>query len=97
MSYVAPDYTKLRGEMPFTWYVGAGYYAFLDVGPWLDRTGMRESAELGGRLAERHGLAVVPGVYFSRFGARWLRFSYALQPATTKRAAERLWEALAQL
>ncbi len=31
-------------------------------------------------LAERFGLAVVPGVYFSDFGPRWIRFSYALPP-----------------
>lgn len=74
--------------------VGKGYYAFLDVGPWIDRAGMEDSAELGTYLAEEHGLAVVPGVYFSRFGARWIRFSYALPPETTGLAAERLWSAL---
>ncbi len=77
--------------------VGQGYYAFLDVGPWLDRAGMRDSAELGTYLAEEYGLAVVPGVYFSRFAARWIRFSYALPPESTSRAAERLWSALEAL
>ena len=77
--------------------IGQGYYAFLDVGPWLERAGMADSAALGAALAERSGLAVVPGVYFSSYGARWIRFSYALPPDKTRRAAERLWEALAAL
>jgi len=74
-----------------------GYYAFLDVGPWLDRAGMPDSAALGSVLAERFGLAVVPGVHFSGYGARWIRFSYALAPEKTARAAERLWEGLSSL
>jgi aspartate/methionine/tyrosine aminotransferase len=77
--------------------LGKGYYAFLDVGPWMDRAGMADSAAMGAYLAERHGLAVVPGVYFSDFGKRWIRFSYALPPEKTKRAAERLWTALSEL
>ena len=51
-----------------------GYYAFFDVGPWMDRAGMADSAAMGAYLAERFGLAVVPGVYFSDFGARWVRY-----------------------
>ena len=77
--------------------LGQGYYAFIDVGPWLDRAGMVDSAELGTVLAERFGLAVVPGIHFSRYGARWVRFSYALPPEKTRRAADRLWEALSSL
>jgi len=77
--------------------IGQGYYAFLDLGAWIDRAGMRDSAEMGAYLAERNGLAVVPGVHFSGFGRRWIRFSYALPPATTRRAAERLGQALAAL
>jgi aspartate/methionine/tyrosine aminotransferase len=77
--------------------LGQGYYAFIDVGPWLDKTGMGDSAELGTVLAERFGLAVVPGVHFSRHGARWIRFSYALPPERTLRAAGRLQEALSSL
>ena len=72
--------------------LGKGYYAFLDVGPWLDRAGMADGAALGATLAESFGLAVVPGVYFSSFGGRWIRFSYALAPETTAAAAQRLWE-----
>jgi aspartate aminotransferase len=77
--------------------LGKGYYAFLDVGPWIDRAGLSDGAELGSILAERFGLAVVPGVYFSDFGARWIRFSYALPPEVTRAATERLWEGLSAL
>ncbi len=77
--------------------LGDGYYAFLDMGPWLDRAGLRDTAELGTLLAERFGLAVVPGVYFSDFGSRWVRFSYALRPETTRGATGRLWEAVSTL
>ena len=67
------------------------------MGPWLERAGLADSGELGAILAERFGLAVVPGVYFSEFGANWIRFSYALPPAKTAAALERLWEALSSL
>jgi aspartate/methionine/tyrosine aminotransferase len=77
--------------------LGKGYYAFLDMSPWLDKAGLKDTAELGSLLAERHGLAVVPGVYFSEFGGRWIRFSYALPPETTTAALERLWDALSAL
>jgi aspartate/methionine/tyrosine aminotransferase len=77
--------------------LGKGYYAFLDVGPWLDGAALEDSAALGSLLAERFGLAVVPGVYFSQWAARWIRFSYALPPDRTRRAAYRLWQALEAL
>ena len=77
--------------------LGKGYYAFLDVGPWIDRAGLADGGELGTILAERFGLAVVPGIYFSDFGARWIRFSYALPPEVTRAAADRLWESLSSL
>jgi aspartate aminotransferase len=77
--------------------LGNGYYAFMDVGPWLDRAGMTDSAELGSVLAERFGIAVVPGVYFSPYGGRWIRFSYALPPDRTRAATARLWEGLSAL
>jgi aspartate aminotransferase len=76
---------------------GMGYYAFLDLGAWMDRAGMTDSAAMGAYLAERFGLAVVPGVYFSDFGRRWIRFSYALPPEKTARAVERLWQALSAI
>jgi aspartate/methionine/tyrosine aminotransferase len=74
--------------------LGKGYYAFIDVGLWIDRAGLADGGEVGSILAERFGLAVVPGIYFSTFGSRWIRFSYALKPETTAAAAARLWEAL---
>ncbi|MFV2071469.1 MAG: aminotransferase class I/II-fold pyridoxal phosphate-dependent enzyme [Thermoanaerobaculales bacterium] len=77
--------------------LGKGYYAFLDMGPWLDRADMADTGALGSLLAERFGLAVVPGVYFSEFGKNWIRFSYALPPQTTAGALARLWEGLSSL
>jgi aspartate/methionine/tyrosine aminotransferase len=77
--------------------LGDGYYAFLDVGGWLDRAGLKDTAALGTLLGERYGIAIVPGVYFSDFGSRWIRFSYALEPETTRGATERLWQALEAL
>lgn len=40
------------------------------------------------------GPAVAPGVYFSSFGSRWTRFSYALAPETTVVAVDRLLRVL---
>ncbi|HSL17094.1 MAG TPA: aminotransferase class I/II-fold pyridoxal phosphate-dependent enzyme [Methylomirabilota bacterium] len=77
--------------------LGKGYYAFIDVGPWIDRAGLADGAEVGAILAERFGLAVVPGLYFSDFGARWIRFSYALPPEVTRAATARLWQGLSSL
>ena len=77
--------------------LGKGYYAFLDLGPWMERGKMKDSADMGAYLAERFGVAVVPGVYFSDYGARWIRFSYALPPDRTERAVQRMWEALQAL
>ena len=55
------------------------------------------AAALLGLAAGCIGLAVVPGVYFSRFGANWIRFSYALDPKDTAAAAARLWDSLESL
>jgi aspartate/methionine/tyrosine aminotransferase len=74
--------------------LGDGYYAFLDIGRWLEKGGFADSAELGATLAEGFGIAVVPGVYFSDFGRNWIRFSYALPPDVTGGALDRLWQAL---
>ena len=77
--------------------LGKGYYVFLDLEPWLERSSLADTAELGTVLAERFGLAVVPGGFFSEFGKNWIRFSYALPPETTAGALERLWLALSSL
>ncbi len=89
--------SELIAEHEMRAILGDGYYAFLDVGPWLDRAGLHDSSALATYCAEEHGLAIVPGVYFSRAGARWIRFSYALPVEKTERAFRRLVEALSAL
>jgi aspartate/methionine/tyrosine aminotransferase len=71
-----------------------GYYAFIHVGEWLRRRGWKDSEPLGEYMAEEHGLAVVPGAYFSSFGGEWIRFSYATPPEKSLGAARRLMEGL---
>lgn len=78
----------------FTYILGKGYYAFIHVGKWLQTKGWADTEPLGQYLAEQVGLAVVPGIYFSEFGAEWLRFSYATPPERTAGAAQRLLEGL---
>ncbi len=77
--------------------IGQGYYALIDVTRWLRAAGMADSEALGAHLAENHGVAVVPGVFFSKHGKDWVRFSYAMPPDHTKGALERLWEGLCAL
>jgi aspartate/methionine/tyrosine aminotransferase len=77
--------------------IGQGYYAFINVEEWLSRGRHGDSAQLGEWLARQHGVAVVPGIYFSRAGANWIRLSYALPPETTQAALVRLWDALEQI
>lgn len=74
----------------FRYILGKGYYAFIEVGRWLRAAGMEDSATLGEYLAEQWGVAIVPGVYFSRYGADWVRFSYATPVERTVGAFERL-------
>jgi aspartate/methionine/tyrosine aminotransferase len=78
----------------FRYIMGKGYYAFIDVSKWLERRGWPDTEPLGQYLAEQHGLAIVPGVYFSIYGGKWIRFSYATPPERTVGAAERLLEGL---
>ncbi|MFC1959120.1 aminotransferase class I/II-fold pyridoxal phosphate-dependent enzyme [Chloroflexota bacterium] len=77
--------------------IGDGYYAFINVGQWVEKAGYDDSAALGEFLAQEHGIAVVPGVYFSQAGKDWVRFSYALPPQRTAAAAARFKEALAAI
>ncbi len=77
--------------------IGKGYYAFINVGKWLGDRGWSDTEPLGQYLAEEHGLAVVPGAYFSAYGNDWIRFSYATPPDRTLGAAHRLVEALGAL
>ncbi len=81
----------------FTYILGKGYYAFIQVGKWIQAKGWEDSEPMGQFLAEEHGLAVVPGAFFSAYGGDWIRFSYATPPERTTGALERLVEGLASL
>jgi len=74
--------------------MGDGYYAFIDCTPYIEAAGYQDSEALLTHLGENHGLAVVPGVYFSQAGANWIRFSYAQSPQKTVGAVKRLFEGL---
>jgi aspartate/methionine/tyrosine aminotransferase len=81
-------------EHNFEHILGKGYYAFINVGRWLQARGWKDSEPLGQYLAEEHGLAVVPGVYFSDYGSEWIRFSYATPVERTLGAAQRMVDGL---
>jgi aspartate/methionine/tyrosine aminotransferase len=81
-------------EHNFTYILGKGYYAFIQVGDWIRARGWADSEPMGQYLAEEHGLAVVPGAFFSPYGGDWIRFSYATPPERTLGAVERLVEGL---
>ncbi|HEX7972839.1 MAG TPA: pyridoxal phosphate-dependent aminotransferase [Anaerolineales bacterium] len=84
-------------EHELTYILGKGYYAFIKVGPWLGRRGWADSEPLSQYLAEDHGVAIVPGAFFSPYGGEWIRFSYATPPERTLGAAKRLLEGLEAL
>ncbi len=77
--------------------LGKGYYAFIHVGDWLARRGWADTEPFGQYLAHEHGLAVVPGSFFSEYGGEWIRFSYATPPEYTRAALARLMEGLEAL
>jgi aspartate/methionine/tyrosine aminotransferase len=77
--------------------IGKGYYAFIHVGEWLEARGWVDSEPLGQYLAEEHGVAIVPGAFFSPFGGQWIRFSYATPVERTLGAAERLLAGLNEM
>ncbi|MBI4911979.1 MAG: aminotransferase class I/II-fold pyridoxal phosphate-dependent enzyme [Acidobacteria bacterium] len=90
----------LRGwlkEQGFTHILGQGYYAFIRVAEWLRAKGWADSEPFGQHFAEEHGLAVVPGAFFSPYGGEWIRFSYATPLERTQGAAARLLEGLKAL
>jgi len=60
----------------------------------LEAAGWVDSEPIGQYLAEEHGVAVVPGAFFSPYGGEWIRFSYATPPERTRGAAHRLLEGL---
>ncbi len=84
-------------ENNFKYILGKGYYAFINVAEWLEVKGWEDTEALGQYLAEEHGIAIVPGAFFSKFGGQWVRFSYATPPERTQGAAERLLEGLNSL
>jgi aspartate aminotransferase len=91
---VLKDFLEKKG---FTYILGKGYYAFIRVGKWLEARGWADSEPLGQYLAEEHGVAVVPGAFFSPYGGEWIRFSYATPSERTQGAAERLVNGLEAL
>ena len=85
---------QLLDQHGFQYILGKGYYAFINMGRWLKAKGWKDTEELNGYLMEHHGVASVPGVFFSEYGAEWIRFSYATPVEKTLGAAERLMEGL---
>lgn len=74
--------------------LGDGYYAFIDCTPYIQAGGLSGSEELLTYLAEKYGIAIVAGIFFSEAAENWIRFSYALPPDVTQGAIERLFEGL---
>lgn len=88
---------KALDEEGLTHIIGKGYYAFIHVGPWIQEAGWSDTEPLGQFLAEKHGVALVPGAFFSPYGGEWVRFSYATPPERTQGAIQRLVQGLEQL
>lgn len=88
---------KLLAESGLQHIIGKGYYAFINVGKFIQAKGWADSEPLGQYLAENHGVAIVPGAFFSPFGADWVRFSYATPVERTEGAFQRLMEGLESL
>jgi aspartate/methionine/tyrosine aminotransferase len=88
---------KLLAESGMQHILGKGYYAFINVGGFIEAKGWTDTEPLGQYLAENHGVAVVPGAFFSPFGGEWIRFSYATPAVRTEGAFTRLVEGLNSL
>ena len=88
---------KLLAESGMQHIIGKGYYAFMNVGEFIQAKGWVDTEQLGQYLAENYGVAVVPGAFFSPFGGEWIRFSYATPVERTERAFGRLVEGLESL
>jgi len=85
---------KLLAESGLQHILGKGYYAFMNVGEYVQAKGWSDTEPLGQYLAENHGVAVVPGAFFSPFGGEWIRFSYATPVERTEGAFKRLVKGL---
>jgi aspartate aminotransferase len=94
-SRVALKALLLRNE--FQHIIGKGYYAFINVADFIKAKGWKDSEPLGQYLAENHGVAIVPGAFFSPFGNDWIRFSYATPAERTEGAFKRLMVGLESL
>jgi aspartate aminotransferase len=88
---------KLLAESGWQHILGKGYYAFINVGEFIQAKGWADTEPLGQYLAENYGVAVVPGAFFSPFGGDWIRFSYATPVERTEGAYQRLIEGLESL
>ncbi|GAB4571827.1 MAG: pyridoxal phosphate-dependent aminotransferase [Anaerolineales bacterium] len=88
---------KLLAESGLHHIIGKGYYAFMNVGDYIKTKGWKDTEPLGQYLAENHGVAIVPGAFFSPFGGDWIRFSYATPVERTEGAFARLMEGLNEL
>ena len=88
---------KYLDDQGYTYILGKGYYAFINVADWIGKKGWVDTEPLGQYLAEDHGVAVVPGVYFSPYGGQWIRFSYATPVDRTLGALQRLTQGLDSL
>lgn len=88
---------QLLARQGFQHIIGKGYYAFMNVGEFIKAKGWPDSEPLGRYLAENHGVAIVPGAFFSPFGNDWIRFSYATPAERTEGAFHRLLEGLHSL
>lgn len=88
---------KLLAESGMQHIIGKGYYAFMNVGEFIKAKGWADGEPLGQYLAENHGVAIVPGAFFSPFGNDWIRFSYATPAERTEGAFKRLVEGLNSL
>jgi aspartate aminotransferase len=88
---------KLLAESGMQYILGKGYYAFINIGEFIKAKGWADTEPLGQYLAENHGVAVVPGAFFSPFGGEWVRFSYATPIERTEGAFHRLMEGLSSL
>ena len=88
---------KLLADSGMQHIIGKGYYAFINVGEFLQAKGWNDSEPLGQYLGENYGVAIVPGAFFSPFGGDWVRFSYATPAERTQGAFERLVDGLKSL
>ena len=88
---------RLLAESGLQYILGKGYYAFMNVAEFIQARAWADTEPLGQYLAENHGVAVVPGAFFSRFGGEWIRFSYATPVERTEGAFVRLMEGLHSL